>query len=211
MLDVKCLIPNKTILLVLCFKLQALNFNLVWYLVPEAFDCFYYCLTQFFSKIGNVDIEFRIFFKNLIIASNLFYNFCPRDTPSFTFQKICQYLKFFQGCLDFLIILEYFFLASIETNSFMLQNISRRNPLYYSSNSCIEFFEIKRFNDIIICSTGKSFQFIIKFSFGSCHKNRGGGMFFSNMFTEFYTIHSWEHDIQNDNIKLMMLHDFQSI
>ena len=93
----------------------------------------------------------------------------------------------------------------------MFQNIPCRNSLYNCSNSCIEFFEIKGFYNVVISPTGKSFQLIIKFSFCSCHKNGGSRLFFSDMFTKFYTIHSWKHDIQNNNIKLMMLHYFKCI
>lgn len=155
----------------------------MWDLVAEALDRLYYCFAQFFSQRRNIYVKFRIFFKDLIIAPYLFYDFSPGNASSLRFQKIFKYLKFFEGCFDLLIIPKYFFLILIETNILMLQNISCRDSLYYRTDSCIEFFEIKGFDDIIISSTSKSFQFIIELSFGGSHNDRRSRMVFSDMLT----------------------------
>ena len=152
------------------------------YLIAKTLDSFNKCFTKFSSKIGNLYIKFCIFFKNLIIAPYLFYYFCPRNASALPFQKIFYYLKFFEGYFDFFITPKYFFLISIETNIFMFQGIFCGDSLHNSVNSRIKLFEIKRFYNIIIRTTSKSFQLIIKFSLCGSHNNRGTTLGFSNGF-----------------------------
>lgn len=93
------------------------------YLIAKPLDCIDNCLPQFFSEIGNIHIEFCVFFEYLVITSDLFNNLCSRYAPSFSLQKIFNNLKFFQGKFDFLTSLHDFFLILVQTKRFIFQNI----------------------------------------------------------------------------------------
>ncbi len=185
--------------------------SLVRNLVSESLDCLYQCLSEFPSQIGNVDIEFCILFENLVISSYLFDDLRPGDASVYPFEQIFEYLEFFERKLDLFAVFQDFLLIFLHAERLVLDDILLPVPFGYGLDPHIQLFEIERFDEIIICSIGESFQLIFKLASGGRHDDRKRRARFPYVLAQRDAIHAGKHEIQDDHVECMMLENLKSI